>query len=126
MKQNFLICPHCGKIVATVKGSARPTVCCGKEMVALIPGAVDASKEKHVPIVRQEGNLVNVHVGEVLHPMTPEHSIEWISVETLYGNQRHELSPGDAPTATFALTEGDELKAVYAYCNLHGLWMTKF
>ncbi len=125
MKQKFLVCKHCGKMIAMVKESGAPTLCCGEEMVALIPGAVDAAKEKHVPVVTVEGNLVHVKVGEVTHPMTPEHLIEWISIETKYGNQRHELSASDAPEATFALTEGDEVKAAYAFCNLHGLWVDR-
>ena len=32
------------------------------------------------------------------------------------------LHPGDKPEASFALSQGDEAQAVYAYCNLHGLW----
>ena len=125
MKQKFLVCRHCGKMVAMVKESGVPTICCGEEMRELIPGAVDAAKEKHVPVVTKDGNLVRVKVGDVAHPMTPEHHIAWISVETKYGNQRHELSAGDAPETTFALTEGDEVKAVYAFCNLHGLWVDR-
>ncbi|WP_368273483.1 desulfoferrodoxin family protein, partial [Enterocloster bolteae] len=41
---------------------------------------------------------------------------------TRQGNQRKELQPGQKPQAEFMLCEGDEAEAVYAYCNLHGLW----
>ena len=122
MKQVFYRCNHCGNIVAFVKASGVPVVCCGEKMTEIIPGTVDASREKHIPIWSVEGNIVHVSVGSVEHPMLPEHFIEWISIETKHGNQRKELHPGEKPEACFALCEGDEVEAVYAYCNLHGLW----
>ena len=125
MKQKFFACRTCGKMVAMVKESECPTLCCGEKMVELIPGAKDASKEKHVPVVHVDGNRVHVQVGAALHPMSPEHLIEWISVRTTRGNQRRDLVAGDAPEAEFLLSEGESVEAVYAYCNLHGLWMTE-
>ena len=122
MKQVFYHCNHCGNIVAFVKASGVPVVCCGEKMTEIIPGTVDASREKHIPVWSVEGNIVHVTVGSVEHPMLPEHFIEWISIETQQGNQRKELRPGEKPEACFALCEGDEVEAVYAYCNLHGLW----
>ncbi len=122
MKQVFYRCNHCGNIVAFVKASGVPVVCCGEKMTEIIPGTVDASREKHIPVWAVEGNIVHVTVGSVEHPMLPEHYIEWISIETKQGNQRKELRPGEKPEACFALCEGDEVEAVYAYCNLHGLW----
>ena len=122
MKQVFYRCNHCGNIVAFVKASGVPVVCCGEKMTEIIPGTVDASREKHIPVWSVDGNIVHVSVGSVEHPMLPEHFIEWISIETKQGNQRKELRPGEKPEACFALCEGDEVEAVYAYCNLHGLW----
>ncbi len=122
MKQVFYRCNHCGNIVAFVKASGVPVVCCGEKMTEIIPGTVDASREKHIPVWSVDGNIVHVSVGSVEHPMLPEHYIEWISIETKQGNQRKELRPGEKPEACFALCEGDEVEAVYAYCNLHGLW----
>ncbi len=122
MKQVFYRCNHCGNIVAFVKASGVPVVCCGEKMTEIIPGTVDASREKHIPVWSVDGNIVHVTVGSVEHPMLPEHYIEWISIETKQGNQRKELRPGEKPEACFALCEGDEVEAVYAYCNLHGLW----
>ena len=122
MKQVFYRCNHCGNIVAFVKASGVPVVCCGEKMTEIIPGTVDASREKHIPVWSVDGNIVHVFVGSVEHPMLPEHYIEWISIETKQGNQRKELHPGEKPEACFALCEGDEVEAVYAYCNLHGLW----
>ena len=50
--------------------------------------------------------------------------IQWLYVETAQGGHIRYLHPGEAPRAVFEL--GDETPvAVYAYCNLHGLWTTK-
>ena len=122
MKQMFFKCGHCGNIVAFVKDSGVPVICCGEKMTELVPGTVDASHEKHVPVYTLDGNTVHVKVGSVEHPMLPEHYIEWISLQTKQGNQRKEPRPGDKPEVCFALREGDEVEAAYAYCNLHGLW----
>ena len=81
-----------------------------------------AAVEKHVPVWTVENGIVHVKVGSVEHPMLPEHYIEWVSLQTKQGNQRKELHPGETPEACFALCEGDEVEAVYAYCNLHSLW----
>ena len=122
MNQKFYRCNHCGNIVAFVKESDVPVVCCGEKMTEIIPGTVDASREKHVPVYSVEGNIVRVNVGAAEHPMLPEHFIEWVSIQTKQGNQRKELHPGEKPEVCFALCDGDEVEAVYAYCNLHGLW----
>ncbi len=122
MEQRFFICKHCGNIVAMVKSSGVPIMCCGEKMSEIVPGTMDASKEKHLPVYTIEGNTVNVAVGSVLHPMQPEHYIEWVSLQTRSGNQRKQLEPNDEPKVSFAITDGDEVVAVYAYCNLHGLW----
>ena len=122
MEQKFLICKHCGKMVAVVKETGVPVICCGEAMSELIPGTTDAAAEKHVPVVTVDGRNVTVAVGSVAHPMLPEHYIEWISLHTKQGNQRKELKPGEKPEAYFALCDGDEVIAAYAYCNLHSLW----
>ena len=91
-------------------------------MTEIVPGTVDAAFEKHVPVYTVEGNLVKVNVGALEHPMMQEHFIEWVSLQTKQGNQRKALHPGDKPEVTFAICDGDAVEAVYAYCNLHGLW----
>ena len=83
---------------------------------------VDAAVEKHVPDYRVEGNMVTVTVGSVEHPMLPEHYIEWVFLQTKHGNQKKVLCPGDKPVVYFSICDGDEVEAVYAYCNLHSLW----
>lgn len=122
MEQKYYICKHCGNIYAAVKQTKVPVMCCGAKMEEIIPGTVEASLEKHIPVYKVEGNIVTVTVGSVEHPMQDVHYIEWISIQTKQGNQRKALNPGEAPVACFALCEGDSVEAVYAYCNLHGLW----
>lgn len=122
MKMKFYRCSICGKIIAMVKETKVDTICCGKPMEEIISNTVDASKEKHVPVYKIEGNKIYVTVGSTEHPMTEEHYIEWIAIETKYGNQRKTLEKTKEPMACFSLCEGDEVIAVYAYCNLHGLW----
>ena len=125
MELKFYRCKICGKIIAIVKDTGVPTICCGQEMEQIIPGTTDASVEKHVPVITVNGNEVEVKVGSVDHPMAAEHYIEWIALSTKQGNQRKVLKPGDAPVAKFAIVDGDEVIAAYAYCNLHSLWASK-
>lgn len=122
MEQKYYICETCGNLVEMVKSAGVPLMCCGKPMKELVPGSVDAAQEKHVPVWEVKDGKVCVQVGSVEHPMLPEHYIEWVSLHTKQGNQRKELHPGEKPEVCFALCEGDEVEAVYAYCNLHSLW----
>lgn len=122
MEQKYYVCEHCGNIVEMVKDAGVPVMCCGQKMTEIVPGTTDAAVEKHVPDYQVEGNTVNVTVGSVEHPMLPEHYIEWVSLQTKQGLQRKQLKPGDKPSVSFALCDGDEVEEVYAYCNLHGLW----
>lgn len=123
-KPRFFICKHCGNLVGMIHDSNVPMMCCGERMTELVPGSVDASKEKHVPVVTVDGNKVKVDVGSIAHPMTEEHLIQWVYLESEHGGQRKSLHAGEAPQAVFAL-EGDKPVAAYAYCNLHGLWKTE-
>ena len=122
MEMKFYKCKHCGQIVAIVKGTGVPIVCCGEKMTEIVAGSVDAAVEKHVPVCSAEGNVLTVTVGSVAHPMTAEHLIEWIAVQTNFGNKRVSLKADSAPVAKFALLEGEKVEAVFAFCNLHGLW----
>ena len=117
------ICSQCGNIVYKVKDSKVPVFCCGKPMNELTANTVEASVEKHLPVVEVEDNVVRVTVGAVEHPMAEEHFIEWIYLETENGGQYKKLTPGQVPAAVFTVT-GDKAVAAYAYCNLHGLWKT--
>lgn len=120
----FYVCEHCGNIIYFVKNTGVPVMCCGEKMKQLIPGTVEASAEKHLPVIEQNGQKVTVKIGSIEHPMLEEHWIEWILLETKKGYQRVDLKPGDEPKAEFVLTEGDNIIAAYEYCNLHRLWKT--
>ena len=118
----FYICGQCGNMIEYVKESGVPVMCCGSEMQELVPGTSDGAAEKHIPAVKVENDRVFVQIGSVEHPMTKEHHIEWIFIETKKGCQKVKLTPEEEPKAEFILTEGDKLMATYEYCNLHGLW----
>lgn len=122
----FYKCAHCGNVIAYAVDKGVPVVCCGEKMQEMKPNTTDAAGEKHVPVISIDGNIVTVNVGEVAHPMTAEHYIAWVALETKTGNQRKSLLIEDGPVITFALTEGDKPIAAYSYCNLHGLWKADF
>ena len=120
MTTKFYKCPMCGNVVVKLVDSRVPIVCCGKPMEELVPNTVDAATEKHVPVVtRIDDHHIKVEVGSVAHPMTPDHHIAFIYVETEGGGIRVDLK--DKPEAVVC-TCGSKIKAVYEYCNLHGLW----
>lgn len=120
----FYICEHCGNIVGKIHDAGVPLMCCGQKMTKLEPGTVEASREKHIPVVTLKDGLVEVTIGSALHPMTEEHHIAWVYLQTCRGGQRKCLQPGAEPTVTFAVYDETPI-AVYAYCNLHGLWMAE-
>ena len=122
MEMKFYRCKKCGQMVAIVKKKGCPIMCCGEPMEEIVAGTSDGALEKHVPVFEVKDNKVYVSVGALEHPMSEEHYIEWIALQTKNGNQRKALKPGDAPKAVFALLEDDEVEAVYAYCNLHSLF----
>ncbi len=124
MKEKFYICRHCGNLIGMLHNAGVPMMCCGQKMEAIVPNTTEAATEKHLPVVHIEDGAIHVNVGEVNHPMAEEHFIEWLYVETENGGQRRILHPGDAPEATFCIGE-DKSIAVYAYCNIHGLWKTE-
>lgn len=115
-------CKECGKIAVLLNERACPTKCCGEEMEVLEANTTEAATEKHVPVVTREGNTISVNVGSIDHPMGEDHFIEFIVLETEKGFRVAYLEPNDAPKADFYSEE--PVTAVYAYCNLHGLWKT--
>lgn len=99
-------------------------ICCGQPMKLLKANVEDASNEKHLPVIEVDGDKVIVKVGSIAHPMTAEHYIKWITI--LHGDkvQNAKLEPTDTPEAVFYVGKATHIKA-YAYCNLHGLWMSE-
>jgi len=114
-------CFACGNIVEVLHVGSGELVCCGQPMTLMTENTVDASKEKHVPVIEKTADGVKVKVGAVPHPMEDKHYIQWIEVidgEIVY---RRFLKPGLAPEASFCLKTAGTVKA-REYCNLHGLW----
>ena len=122
--QKFFRCRRCGNMVGLINDGGVPMICCGEKMIELEPNTVEASTEKHLPEVTASGNSINVQIGSVPHPMEEGHHIAFVYVETERGGQRKFLKIGEEPKASFVFTE-DKPVAVYAYCNLHGLWKTE-
>ena len=122
-ENRFYICEHCGNIIGMINNAGVPIMCCGQKMTRLEPNTAEASTEKHLPAVTVSGDTVKAFVGSAAHPMTVEHSIQWIYLLTDKGGHRRKLLAGESPEAEFAL-RGEKPLAVYAYCNLHGLWKT--
>ncbi|MDR1856579.1 MAG: desulfoferrodoxin [Desulfovibrio sp.] len=113
-------CAQCGNIVEVRHGGDAELVCCGAPMTLMVEGAVDAAKEKHVPVIERIQGGFKVAVGAVTHPMEDKHHIEWIQLLADDRNYVRMLKPGLPPEATFSI----EARAVTAraFCNLHGLW----
>jgi len=117
----FFKCDLCGNLTGLILIKGGKLNCCGQDMTELIPNTVDASAEKHVPAVTKSGDTVSVQVGSVPHPMEEGHHISFIYLETEQGGQRKSLKQGAEPKTEFIITN-DNPVAVYAFCNLHGLW----
>ena len=120
-EQTFFVCKHCGNFVGMIFNAGVKMICCGENMVKLEPNTVEASTEKHLPVVKVDGNKVTVQIGSELHPMIDAHKIDFIYIETEKGGQRKNLVANNSPIAEFYLQD-DKLVSAYAYCNLHGLW----
>jgi superoxide reductase len=113
-------CELCGNIVEVLHAGGGELVCCGQPMKLMTENTVDASKEKHVPVIEKTADGYLVKVGAAPHPMEAKHWIEWVELVADGKTYRQFLNPGDAPEATFCI----KAEKVYAreYCNIHGLW----
>lgn len=117
----FYICKHCGNIITKVEDSTVNVVCCGEEMHEIFANVVDASQEKHIPVV-EIGEEVTIKIGSVEHPMTEEHHISWVAIKKENGFEIVYLKANDKPEIN--IKTNSKVLEVYAYCNLHGLWKT--
>jgi len=113
-------CEICGHVIEVLHEGAGTLVCCNQPMKLLAENTVDASKEKHVPVVEKTAGGFKVKVGSVPHPMEQKHFIEWIEALADGVAYRKFLKPGAAPEAEFEV-KADRISA-REYCNLHGLW----
>jgi len=123
-ERKFFICKRCGNIARLISDKGGPLTCCGESMSELVPNTVEASTEKHLPVLIVSGNSISVQVGSILHPMEEAHHIAFVFVETEKGGQCKCLKIGEEPKLAFSFM-GDKPIAVYEYCNLHGLWKTE-
>ena len=121
------ICRGCGNLVATVNYTGKKISCCEENMQELTPNVSEASAKKHTPRIEIDGKKVTVFVGEGenAHPMLDEHSVLWVSLVTTEGNQRKVLKPSLEPKAVFYIGENEKVINAFAFCNLHGLWVSK-
>ena len=125
MATHFFLCTTCGNVIVKFVDGGPVPLCCGHQMVELQPNTVDGVSEKHLPVLRQlDECTVEVSVGSTPHPMEQRHHICFICLETAHGIHVRWLNPEHPAVATFCI--GNEKPvAVYAYCNIHGLWKTK-
>jgi superoxide reductase len=124
-ERKFYRCEVCGNLVGLIHNGGGEMVCCDEPMQLLVPNTVDASGEKHVPVITKDGDKITVKVGSVEHPMTEKHYIQWIYLLTPSGGQRKCLTPDDKPEAVFCVCCEDGDFEAFEYCNLHGLWSAK-
>lgn len=116
-------CNVCGNMVEMIHVGGGELVCCGQPMALLAENSVDASREKHVPVIEKKAGGVLVKVGSVAHPMEEKHYIEWIEVTSGRNLSVVGLKPGEKPEAEFCNAETNA--RVRAFCNVHGLWTNK-
>ncbi len=119
----FYRCEICGNMVALIRSGGGTLTCCGQNMTKLEANTTDAATEKHVPLITREDGKIKVQIGSTIHPMLPEHHIEWIALESGDRLEIAYLKPGMDPKAEFSDAESG---TVYEYCNLHGLWKAEF
>ena len=123
--KKFYRCNTCGNMFGVINDSGVVPVCCGTPMESIEANTVDASLEKHVPVIEKDGDTVTVTIGSVQHPMLEEHSIQWIIVSQGALTQRKALKPGEEPVAVFKIQDNGEPITAFEYCNLHGLWSSE-
>lgn len=124
-KGSFYYCEICNNLVKVIDANADALVCCGQPMNLLEPHTLDSGKEKHVPVIIPEGDNTRVVLGEVPHPMTEEHYIDFIQVETSAGKIGIQYVKGQEKAEAVFNLKAEEIVDVVAYCNLHGLWIVK-
>lgn len=125
MEIKFYRCNKCGNIVEMIKDSGAKLSCCEEEMTLLNPNTNEASKEKHIPQYQRIGEEIRVEVGSIIHPHTEEHHIEFVTLISDHVIQTIHLGNTEEPIVVFPMSKEDNVKAVLAYCNLHGLWGKK-
>jgi len=122
-KPKFYKCEVCGQFLTAINDKPCVPTCCGQDMKLLVPNTEDGAFEKHIPVVKQDGNVVTVQIGEELHPMLEQHHIEWVYLFTETNGYWHSFKAGDKPICTFTLNPDEKIISVYEHCNIHGLYV---
>ncbi|MFV0519900.1 MAG: desulfoferrodoxin family protein [Lachnospirales bacterium] len=118
----FYYCSHCKNIIYFFNNKGVPVSCCGEKMSKLTPNTTEGAYDKHIPVIEKMNDSILVKVGSVPHPMTEEHHIAWIVLETNKGFHKIDLDFTAEPVAEFLLPKNEYPVTAYEYCNLHGLW----
>ena len=118
-KRQVYKCEICGNIVEVLHEGGGTLVCCGQPMNLQKENTVDASLEKHIPVIEHKSDKIIVKVGSIEHPMTEEHYIEWIELIADHVSYKKFLKPSEKPEAEFCISA--KQVTARAYCNLHGL-----
>ena len=121
------LCRGCGNLVALVNDSGKRLCCCSGELDEIVPNSVDASREKHLPVLNIKDGTVRVTVGpeDNRHPMESDHAVAWVCLVTDKGSQRKILVPNGKAEAVFRINPDERILKVFAYCNIHGLFVTE-
>ncbi len=122
MKDEFMLCGECKSVLQKLPGEVLYVADAGKGLETLQAGVVEASKEKHIPVVHVNDSQVIVEVGSVAHPMVSEHYILWIMLRTDKGFMYRILTPGEPAAAVFDIQPDEKPLRAYEMCNVHGLW----
>ncbi len=120
-------CEICGNFVEVVFAGAAELVCCNEPMKLQKANTTDAAGEKHVPFFIKKDDELEIKIGSIEHPMTPEHYIQFIEVvsaDERYVKRKY-LNPSEKPSFTLKGYDIGKLTA-REFCNLHGLWEAKY
>lgn len=120
----FYKCNICGNFVEVVLSGEGELVCCGQPMEKMRAqsSSEEMLGEKHVPVVSKNGEVLEVRVGEIPHPMEDSHYIQFIEVNSLDKRyvKRKYLFPHEEPVLQYKCN-CDKVEA-RELCNIHGLW----
>lgn len=111
-KSRFYVCPVCSNVITTV-GEAVIS-CCGITLPPAVPEDADCEHKIDITAVEDE------YYVKITHPATKSHYISFMAALSDDRIQFVKLYPESDAEARFKI---DKIKAVYAYCNRHGLFI---
>ena len=121
----FYRCNTCGNLFLTMIDPNVVPTCCGHEMTILECENTAEGSERHIPIIEIGNTHTVVRIGMQLHPMTPEHRIEWMALTDGQRVEIQKLGLTTEPIAQFSLMNNSGKLRAYAFCNIHGLWSSE-